>query len=121
MVSYTRKTDEEVRELALALFKGEIFTSAHLRNQSDVTMVFMPIALGCFSPQGDNNAEKFIDEVNSRPVIEDIAVVYEYMSKAGPRSINGYPCFTSLSFLNKEDWKRVLEKHKEIESALSSI
>lgn len=36
----------------------------------------------------------------------EIAVIYEYMDKALPRSINGYPCFTSFHVLNRADWER---------------
>jgi len=38
--------------------------------------------------------------------LQNIGVIYEYISKAGPRSINGYPCFFSFRILNKADWLR---------------
>ena len=37
----------------------------------------------------------------------DLGVVYESYDKAGPRGINGYPMFTSLCMLHREDWEVV--------------
>ena len=36
----------------------------------------------------------------------DLGCIYEEYSKAGPRSINGYPCFFSFHVLSKNDWER---------------
>lgn len=36
----------------------------------------------------------------------DLGVVYEEHSKAGPRSINGYPIFYSFRVLSRNDWDR---------------
>jgi hypothetical protein len=38
--------------------------------------------------------------------ISNIGVIYEWMEKAGPRSVNGYPTFFSCRLLHKEDWER---------------
>jgi hypothetical protein len=37
----------------------------------------------------------------------DLGVVYEYYDKAGSRGINGYPIFTSLRLMHREDWEIV--------------
>lgn len=47
---------------------------------------------------------------------ENLGVIYARMSDAGPRSINGYPCFFSCSFLHRLDWELVRKAiNKEIE------
>ena len=36
----------------------------------------------------------------------DLGIIYEDYSKAGPRSVNGYPCFSSFRILSRNDWER---------------
>lgn len=100
------KTDAELKDLAMAIVKNEVFTNCHLDTPSDISIVFMPLAFGLNLPEEDLN---------------DVGMVYEYNSKAGPRSVNGYPVFTSLNLLNKADFKKVNEKINEINQALSSV
>lgn len=38
--------------------------------------------------------------------LRDLGVVWEYYDKAGPRGINGYPCFFSCHLMHREDWER---------------
>jgi hypothetical protein len=37
---------------------------------------------------------------------EDIGLMWEYLSKAVPMSVNGYPSFYSLHLMSKTDWNR---------------
>ncbi len=37
----------------------------------------------------------------------ELGAIGEHISKAGPRSINGYPIFFSMAVINKEDWDRI--------------
>ena len=49
--------------------------------------------------------------------LSSIGLIYEYIDKAGPRSINGLPNFFSMRLLNKEDALKVdgyYIKYKEI-------
>lgn len=43
----------------------------------------------------------------------DLGVVYEDMSAAGPRAINGYPMFMSLRLMHREDWKLAFDAYKK--------
>jgi hypothetical protein len=50
--SKSRLTDEEVKEFALGIYRNEIFTEYHVREQDKANllgMIFMPLALGMFS------------------------------------------------------------------------
>jgi len=38
--------------------------------------------------------------------LANIGILYEYMSQAGPRSINGCPMFFSVRYMHREDWCR---------------
>lgn len=41
--------------------------------------------------------------------LQNLGVIYEDVSKAAPRSINGMPMFWSCQILNKSDWQRCRE------------
>lgn len=38
--------------------------------------------------------------------LQNLGVIYEHLSAAGPRSVNGQPIFFSFHILNQSDWKR---------------
>jgi hypothetical protein len=117
--SKSRLTDEEVKEFALGIYRNEIFTEYHIR-ESDVKnlicMIFLPLALGAFSDPEEHGALQ-----KSPP-----GMCYaRYRNAEGrdqtfPRSINGYPIFSSCAFLSKEDTVRVHEKYNEIKETLDN-
>jgi len=83
------KTHEELKQIAMDLVDGKIFTDRSI-DQTDSRLfasIFMPVMFGCFNDKDINT----------------VGLVYEYLSEAGPRSINGYPIFMSLRMLNRED------------------
>ncbi len=89
-------TSEFLRQLAADIADDKIFTHRHIPEQQSemIPRVFMPIALGAFK---DYTKEQ----------MEDIGLIYEYYSDAGPRGINGYPCFFSFRILSVEETKRM--------------
>ena len=101
-----KATDDDLRRFVDDFLSDRIFTSAHLRNNEEeqmLSMVFMPIALGAFSTYTLDS-------------LAQIGVLWEDMSKAGPRSCNGRPMFMSFHILHIEDWKRALAAiHREEE------
>ena len=38
--------------------------------------------------------------------LKQIGCIYEFVDKAGPRSINGYPIFFSFRMIHTDDWAR---------------
>ena len=98
-------TDEEIKELATDVFKEKVFFSTMLEENQlhHLSAVFMPI--------------NFLDEPQIEQLKTDkIAAFYEYYDKAGPRSINGLPMFTSMRTITEEDLKKmgeILVKLKE--------
>jgi hypothetical protein len=107
--SYAPKTDEEIKALAEDLYRGRIFTDRHIRNGDKMaTSVFMPIA--------------FFDEKTLKSLREaKIGLFYEYMDKACPVSVNGYPTFGSVRMLSQDDTKRLFELHDKIKSAVENV
>jgi len=47
----------------------------------------------------------FMEKEDLLDIAKHSAMLYEYMDKAGPRAINGYPCFFSMRILWKENWE----------------
>lgn len=105
---YNAKTTDEIKEIALGIFKGSIFTSLQIKNQFDISCVFIAAGFG---------DQIYIDWLNNNK----ICVFYEYLDKSLPRTINGYPIFTSHSHLNKEDTQEVLKKYEEIKKLMESL
>lgn len=89
-----QKTDDEIKELVLDVFNGNVFADFMIPNEagpSGVAMVFMPLAL-----MEEEDGKKLMEE-------DEASMIYEYMDKAGPRSVNGMPGFFSFKFLNRAD------------------
>lgn len=102
------KTDTELKQLAADIYDNKVFTDRHIRGGgNDLQMIFLPIALGAFSDMKKKEREK-------------VSLIYEYISKAGPRSINGYPIFMSVNYLTKEEHNRMntfYEAYKQIKDS----
>lgn len=89
-------SDNDLKQLAIDIAEGLVFTSDNIKDNSYLDMVFMPL-LFLNNDQRKELAEK-------KP-----AFFYEYIDKASPRSINGMPCFTSFRYLPSSDLKRLNE------------
>ena len=91
-MSISRLSPQELSTFIEDMINNKIFCLHHIREEEMLrmgSMVFMPIAFGAkFSPEEEQN----------------IGTIYEYWDQAGPRSINGYPCFFSMRVLHKDDW-----------------
>ena len=102
--------EPEMKELAMAMRAGTVFSSDHIpANQgSMIGSVFMVLMLGGRS-------------VARSVAIHDFTFFYENLSEAGPRSINGMPCFFSVKMLTRKDHKRLYAKMAQIEKALADV
>ena len=102
------RPESELKQIAIDLQASHIFTDRHMNehDRKNLGMVFMVIMF--------MDAKDFY-------IPESIGMVYEYMSKAMPRSINGMPMFTSIHFLNIEDTDYVFQKAKEIDNMLKAL
>ena len=101
------KTDEELKKLAQDLIGNRVFMSDQLRNPADLTMVFFPLAM-------------LDEETVQRLRDEKITHVYEYLDKALPRGINGYPMFMSCNLITEAEYKRVRELEQKMRQAMKS-
>ena len=105
------RTNEELVEIAIGIAEGKIFCSAQIHPDDQASLlqsVFLPFA--------------FMTLEHRQSLIDNkIAVFYEYLSEAGPRSVNGYPSFFSLKTLNETEWKFVTSKIKECDEMKDNL
>lgn len=82
------RTDAELRQLAVDVADGKVFHDRMVAENDDPFMSFMVLKL-----MDDDQLTEWLDQAP--------ALVYEYLAKAGPRAINGYPTFFSFQWLNE--------------------
>ncbi len=102
-MSYTPKTEEEINKIALGILSGTCF--------------------GSWNEEVAENSFNIIRLVLTQELIEtwktmNIAHFYEFVDKAGPMSVNGYPSFMSFSLIDQPDWGRVISKVEALEGAM---
>lgn len=88
------RTADELKQLAIDLKAGWIFTDRNIKAANLLSVVFMPLGIM------DN------DQVESLRS-DGVGLIYEYLTKAGPRTINGLPSFFSMELLNQSDATKV--------------
>jgi len=102
------RTEQELKEIALDIHAGRIFTDRNCQKPDDIRGVFMPLAL--------MEKKQLKDLQKQNPVM-----FFEYLKDAGPMAVNGMPIFMSFRFLNKEEFAKVAEYFKKITEAIDKI
>ncbi len=103
-------TEEELIQFAKDLYKGKLFTTGHispeeLKSRPNILgSIFMPLVF-------------MSNEEHKKFMAAEPFMLFEYLEKAGPRSINGYPIFTSFQFMTKVQWEKVVEIKAKLEAA----
>lgn len=103
-----RMSKEEMQTFVREMVQGKIFTSLHVQDQSLLHLIFMPLCLGALADM-------------SEEYVKEIGIIWEYLSKAGPRSINGYPMFLSMRVMHREDWEKIFPAVERAEKALLEV
>jgi len=132
-------TTEELKEIVRGVYDGKYFTS--LQCADEVITVFMPILFIGAEPsvprtpkvvedirknrknklnhfrdleQYEKDLQEWKDNTDIRnEFIDNIGMVYEDISKAGPGSINGYPTFFSCKIVSREDTNKFIEMYNK--------
>jgi hypothetical protein len=100
LMSNAGKSKAELKQLAVDISDGRVFTSFQVRNDIDLPTVFMPLVF---------LTEKQYEEMG------EIYMIYEYEGKElQGRYINGMPIFFSMNILNKEDTEYVMEEVQKL-------
>jgi len=102
-IARKNRSEEELKAIAVGIADGNIFCSMQIppgEQQHMLHSVFMVLAF-------------MSKEDLERLLAENVSVFFEDMSKAGPMSVNGYPCFFSCQTLTKTEWELVVPMIKK--------
>ena len=99
---------KDLKQIALDLYAGKIFCDRHCTNDNEIRMVFMPLSL--MKPE---QVQELADK--------KVAFIYEYIDKAGPRSVNGMPMFMSFRVLTEDQFNRMSKFHEAIINAVDEV
>lgn len=109
-MKYTPRSDEEIRTLAEDLYRGRIFTDRHIKGDGERMARSVFMGLNFLSDKDLKMYRKW-----------NVGLFYEYMDKACPVSVNGYPTFMSFRILSEDDAKRLFTMHDKIKSAVDNV
>jgi hypothetical protein len=102
--------EDKLKEIARDMAMGKIFCDRHIPiNQPQLfSQIFMTFL---FLDIGPETGESMLD----------IGLVYEYLDKAGPRSVNGFPIFHSCAVLLTDDAKKMWEYYEKYRTAIDAV
>jgi hypothetical protein len=102
-------TTEQEKHLALDIYRGAVFTDRNCPPDM-IGSVFM-----VFTFMEREDLERLKEKIG------ESGVIYEYLDKAGPRTVNGLPMFMSMNVLTTEEAARVIEMVKSIADAVKKV
>jgi hypothetical protein len=119
------RTDKELKQIAIDIHAGRIWTDRHCQNPDDITRVFMPLifALADVEKTEDKveQLKRKVEKSKNRKLLEEAGMIFEYIDKAGPMAINGMPMFLSFHILNKEETVKVCKYYEKVCKAIDKI
>lgn len=113
---------EEIKQLAMDICEGQVFTSQQCESEMEVRMCF-PVLLFVARPKKskDETQHQYVERIRSynrtMKLLENAGMVYEYYSKAGPMAINGKPIFFSCKIFPKASMNELtleVNKYQEL-------
>ena len=102
-----RLPKETIAELALGIFRGDVFTSWQIQDVSLTKMIFMLMLL----------SDKLRQELAEHPP----ALFCAQMKDAFPHRINGYPMFHAFRAIYRQDAEAIFKQVKRLEAAAKEI
>jgi hypothetical protein len=102
-----RLSNKELVKLAQDIKGNLIFHSNMLDNLGLIHSVFMPLAL--------------MEHEELVKIAPHVGLFYEYLTESGPRTINGYPIFTSVRMIHREDIPKLQEILNKLDRAEKSV
>jgi len=102
--------EKELRQLAIDISENKVFGTFHMNKYeiNNVSMVFMVLI--------------FMTKEQRQEMVDNKVVhLYEYYSEAGPRSVNGMPCFFSVRQIIENDWKKIVKYINEYQIKMKSF
>lgn len=122
--NFPEMSDDDLKKIAKDIVDNKIFTDRHC-SSNDIMSIFMPMMfMGHISwPTEDTRENKLIKiflkekeksyKKRYKIWLNNVGLVYEYLSKAGPMAVNGCPIFYSCRFLSKESTEKMFKYYDE--------
>lgn len=106
---YEPRTEEFLNQLARDVVGNKVFLSSMMNNTSldDLSMVFMPLLFA------EKRYIRFMEVCGAW-------LIYANYEDAFPRSVNGYPTFRSVAWLNKGDSDRLFDRIRRLQAAMNN-
>lgn len=99
---------ESLRQLALDIFKGLVFTSRDIWDSTPLEQVFMGLL--------------FLNDASRKQLQEDPpGLLFAYYADAGPRGINGNPIFMEFGVLTRANTERVYAIVEQLGAATAQV
>ena len=95
------KTTAELKKVAKDMAQGLIFSDRNCKGQKEVRMVFFCLLLA--------DAKQLAAWRRAK-----VNFIYEYLTEAGPRSVNGFPHFTTMRMLRAPETKEMFRLYRKI-------
>jgi hypothetical protein len=113
------KTNEELKQIAVDMYTGKIFSDRHLPDgcEMKIDQIFMNIGLAVMGGFTEDQFKEFQKNIETGKIF----FMYEYLDKAGPLAVNGYPTFFSCSFLSKEEFDIMIDYYNKVKDSISSL
>lgn len=107
MAAYNSQSDADLEQLAQDIVAGKVLHSIyHIDSIERAGLGIESIWMILFLVG---------DRIAPWSVANEIWAVYEYLDKAGPRSVNGMPSFLSARFIDRKDSEKLHKRVVEIE------
>ena len=106
------KSDIELKQLALDIRSGHVFTDGMLERKCDISLHF-----GSLMFLDRASHERLRADVKSGAV----AMLYEYIYRSGQFRIGGRPVFLSFNTLSRAEAARLDQIMGEIDAALATV
>ena len=102
--------EKELKQLAIDISENKVFGTFHMNKCeiANLSTVFIPVVF-------------MSDEQRKESSDNNIVHFYEYYDKAGPRSVNGMPCFFSMFNIKEEEWKKAIKFINEYKIKVDSF
>ena len=111
------RSAEEIKKIAEDIFRLAIFTDKHIRPNELSSMlfsVFMPLVFMDEKKDPEFHTTRKGRKIRNPKHISNWHTIFEYHSASGNQSINGYPIFMSLQWLDFTDGPRMWEEYNKI-------
>lgn len=102
------RTNEEIKKIALDVLQGRIFCDRMVDAPEMVTSVFMPLGLM------EHKDLKALAKRNPQ-------LIFEYLDKAMPMGVNGMPMFTSMQYLDEQEFDVFKDYFEEYKAAMDGV